>query len=180
MGGLLKGLNEGLTDGEAAFIGGLFGSLVVTILVCAIIYYVLFVIAGWKIFEKAGEKGWKSLIPIYNIYIMYKIVKMEKWFFITLAASLVASMIATSMGINLEDPSAQLIINGSNIFGFLLLLAVGVLGAVISIIQYVRLSRAFQHGTGFAVGLILLSSLFFLILGFDDSKYDKKYVKSLK
>jgi hypothetical protein len=34
----------------------------------------------WKIFEKAGEAGWKSIIPIYNVYIMYKIVGMKNWF----------------------------------------------------------------------------------------------------
>jgi signal peptidase I len=37
-------------------------------------------IAGlWKIFEKAGEKGWKALIPIYNYYIWLKIVKRPWW-----------------------------------------------------------------------------------------------------
>ncbi len=28
------------------------------------------IVAYWKIFQKAGEEGWKSLIPIYNIYIL--------------------------------------------------------------------------------------------------------------
>ncbi|HTA26243.1 MAG TPA: signal peptidase I [Bacteroidia bacterium] len=37
-------------------------------------------IAGlWKIFEKAGEKGWKALIPIYNYYIWLKIIKRPWW-----------------------------------------------------------------------------------------------------
>lgn len=37
-------------------------------------------IAGlWKIFEKAGEKGWKALIPVYNYYIWLKIVKRPWW-----------------------------------------------------------------------------------------------------
>lgn len=30
------------------------------------------ILISWKIFEKFGEPGWKSLIPIYNIYIMFK------------------------------------------------------------------------------------------------------------
>ena len=28
----------------------------------------------WLIFEKAGEAGWKSIIPIYNLYIMLEII----------------------------------------------------------------------------------------------------------
>ena len=40
----------------------------------------------WKQFEKAGQKGWYSLIPYYNIYVFLKIIGKEKkfwwWFFI--------------------------------------------------------------------------------------------------
>lgn len=28
---------------------------------------ILLIVAQWKIFTKAGEKGWKSIIPIYNM-----------------------------------------------------------------------------------------------------------------
>ena len=41
--------------------------------------YVLLIIAQWKIFTKAGEKGWKSLIPIYNLVVLYKIVGLSPW-----------------------------------------------------------------------------------------------------
>ena len=34
----------------------------------AFIFYILQVIAYWKIFTKAGEEGWKSIIPIYNSF----------------------------------------------------------------------------------------------------------------
>lgn len=40
----------------------------------ACIAIVLMIIADWKLFSKAGEAGWKSLIPIYNIYTLVKIV----------------------------------------------------------------------------------------------------------
>ena len=43
--------------------------------------------------------------------------------------------------------------------------------AVISIIQYFKLSKAFGHGVGFAIGLILLNPIFMLILGFGSSTY---------
>ena len=36
---------------------------------------VLTIVALWKMFTKAGEAGWKCLIPIYNVYIMYQIAR---------------------------------------------------------------------------------------------------------
>ena len=34
---------------------------------------VLMIISNWKIFEKAGQPGWGIFIPIYNIYLMFKV-----------------------------------------------------------------------------------------------------------
>lgn len=33
----------------------------------------LIIVAQWRIYEKAGQPGWASIIPIYNIYILTKI-----------------------------------------------------------------------------------------------------------
>lgn len=35
--------------------------------------WVLSIVALWKIFEKAGEAGWKAIVPIYNMYTMCRI-----------------------------------------------------------------------------------------------------------
>lgn len=95
--------------------------------------YVLLVIAWWNIFKKAGEDGWKSLIPFYNTYILFKISWGNGWLF--------------------------------------LLDFIPVIGFVTNVIMNVKLSRSFGHGTGFAIGLILIPNLFTLILGFDNSVY---------
>ena len=42
--------------------------LILSLLITAAI-----IVGIWKMFEKAGEGGWKSLIPFYNMYILYKI-----------------------------------------------------------------------------------------------------------
>ncbi len=42
--------------------------------VASIIVWLLLVIAMWKIFTKAGEAGWKAIIPVYNAYVLCKIV----------------------------------------------------------------------------------------------------------
>lgn len=48
---------------------------------------VLLLVANWQIFTKAGEEGWKSLIPFYNSYILWKIVTGEGLFFLSVFAS---------------------------------------------------------------------------------------------
>ena len=65
-----------LTLGEAM----LAGSTLTAIVCCGLIFSILYIIATWRIFKKAGIAGWKALIPIYNLYLTYKIVKMKSWF----------------------------------------------------------------------------------------------------
>lgn len=36
-------------------------------------------VAMWKIYTKAGQPGWAAIVPIYNIIILLKIVKMDWW-----------------------------------------------------------------------------------------------------
>ena len=48
-------------------------SILLVISVIVIIFSVIMIVATWKIFSKAGEEGWKSLIPFYNSYILFKI-----------------------------------------------------------------------------------------------------------
>jgi Family of unknown function (DUF5684) len=45
-------------------------------------FLVLYIVGGWKVFEKAGEAGWKFIIPIYNLYILLKIVGRPGWWLI--------------------------------------------------------------------------------------------------
>lgn len=43
-------------------------------------FFVLNMLIGWKTFEKAGVAGWKSLIPIYNLFVAAKIVFGKAWY----------------------------------------------------------------------------------------------------
>lgn len=36
---------------------------------------IISIVAMWKIYVKAGRKGWEAIIPIYNIYVLTKIIK---------------------------------------------------------------------------------------------------------
>lgn len=72
-------------------------SAIVAALGAAIMVYVIIVlaiaiiqiIAMWKLFSKAGEKGWKSIIPIYNMVILFKISGLSPWLILVYLAIVV-------------------------------------------------------------------------------------------
>jgi len=47
-----------------------------------LLLFVVIIVANWKIYEKAGQPGWASIIPIYNMYILLKIVGKPTWWLI--------------------------------------------------------------------------------------------------
>ncbi len=58
---------------EATSVLATLGAFVGIILIMGLVIGVLQIIGMWKMFTKAGEKGWKSIIPIYNLVILFKI-----------------------------------------------------------------------------------------------------------
>ncbi|HPY94400.1 MAG TPA: DUF5684 domain-containing protein [Clostridia bacterium] len=46
-------------------------------------------VALWKIFVKAGEPGWAAIVPIYNLYITFKIAWGSGWKFLLMLIPLV-------------------------------------------------------------------------------------------
>lgn len=64
---------------------------------------ILGIIAYWKVFVKAGQPGWKSLIPIYNIYILYKIAWGSGWKFLWMLVPLVNIVVAVIMSLKLAS-----------------------------------------------------------------------------
>ena len=56
-----------------------FASLISTYSMIFVAFYVLIIVAQWKIFVKAGQEGWKALIPIYNVVVLYKIIGLSPW-----------------------------------------------------------------------------------------------------
>lgn len=43
------------------------------------IIWFIAIVAFWKVFEKAGQEGWKSIIPFYNMWILFEIAGRPGW-----------------------------------------------------------------------------------------------------
>lgn len=138
---------------ESVAVAILIGSMG-TVALLAIGWYVVGVVAYWRIFTKAGEAGWKSLIPFYNNYVQYKITWNTQMFWIGLIAIIVGTLLYNMDGF-------------ISIIGGIMCLA----ATVISWISLHKLSLAFGHGIGFTLGLLFLNPIFILILGLGSSEY---------
>ena len=172
-------LTTSQTIGLSAALGGILGVFGVF----AIAFIILMIVAMWKIFAKAGEKGWKSLIPIYNIYIWFKIAGMKNWFWalfiIQIALRIFAAVLAGTGAIvvSSDGQSAEIANEAAvAILGFCYV-ASSIFTVVAYILQSAKLSKAFKRGLGTTLGLIFLPNLFQLILAFGSAKYDKKALK---
>lgn len=63
---------------------------------------VVFVIAGgWKVYTKAGQPGWAVIVPIYNLYILTKIIGRPWWWLLLCLVPLVNFVIIVIMYIDL-------------------------------------------------------------------------------
>ncbi len=111
---------------DSGWLGGVFW-------VFWLIWLVLILVAGWKMYVKAGQQGWVSLIPIINILGLLKIVHRPWW--------------------------------------WILLMLIPFVNFVVGIIIMLDLAKAFGHGVGMALLLILLTPIGYLMLGFGGSQY---------
>lgn len=116
-----------ILGGVLAFLGAwLFVILLVSL---------FFVVCKWIIFEKAGRKGWESIIPIYNIVIEMQMLDVPMW--------------------------------------MLLLLIIPGLNVVIPIMIAIKYTEKFGKESAYALGLIFLPFIFYPMLAFGKSTFNK-------
>jgi len=74
---MLALLGQYTTTTSSSSSGGGVGALFFFVIYAAVI---VLVIAGmWKMFVKAGQQGWLSIIPILNTYVIIKLAGREGW-----------------------------------------------------------------------------------------------------
>ena len=83
--------NEQYPSGGGSSAGSIVGLLIAIIVI----------VAMWKIFTKAGQPGWACLIPLYNIYVLCKIVGRPGWWLILMLIPFVNVIIGIILCIDL-------------------------------------------------------------------------------
>lgn len=100
-----------MTPEETATLLGLAVGTVVYFFVSLAIT-IVYLIALWRIFAKAGEAGWKALIPIYNYYIILKIVGRPGWWLVLLLLPIVNIIVLLLVAVDLAKSFGK-----SDVFG---------------------------------------------------------------
>ncbi len=122
-----------------------------------IVLAVITAIGYWKVFVKMGEAGWKGLIPIYNNYLLFKDCWEAKYFLAWIAAVIITG------GISSASDS-----------GFLINSIVSIAGLTVTILNIAlnyHIAKAFGYGVGFTIGLTIIPTAFYIILGFSSDQY---------
>ena len=129
----------------------------------SIILAVLTIIGTYHIFKKAGDKGWKAIIPFYNGYTLYKHIWNVKSFWIMLAATIMCGA-CSEICKNISSPIAIFLVA-------ILGIAAGITAIVYRIKEVQKLAHAFGHKGWFTVGLFFFGPIFMMILGLGKSEY---------
>ncbi len=127
--------------------------------VAGFVWYLLLVLGLFQTFTKAGQEGWKAIIPFYNLYICFQISGRESYFWIWLLCTALGGLFSWMGGFWLF---------------FLLKIAAWIFSIASALLladMWFNLAVAFGHSFGFALGLIFLNPIFIMILGFGSSQY---------
>lgn len=76
-------------------------AVLIPILVVSAIIGIVMIIANWKIFTKAGQPGWASIIPIYNVIVLLQIVGRPLWWLVLMLIPGVNIIVAIIVTIDL-------------------------------------------------------------------------------
>lgn len=125
------------------------------LIVWTFIFLMIMAISVWDMFTKAGEKGWKAFIPIYNGYILTQMAGKPGW--------LIFLVYLPYVFLHLDASEYSVAIAVSS-----------VVAALVYLIISIDLAKAFGKSTFFGVvGIFFFSFFGFMILGWGDAKYHK-------
>lgn len=157
---------------ETAVAAGFVAGSVFFVLFICFVLWLLLVIAHWRMFTKAGEAGWKSIVPIYSDYTMFKLAWNTNAFWGFLICSLVMGVSMSLSGSYDVTSSGQVVATGNGNFIFDILTFISSIGYLFfSVMLALKTALAYGKGTLYAVGLVLLPNVFTMIIAFGNARY---------
>lgn len=138
---------------DAAILGATLGILAI-VLIPIFAIGIFMVITTFKIYKKAGEEGWKCLIPYYNTWTECKFLGINtNWVWILLGSLFVGGFIDGLLDTSIFSNLAYIVA-----FYF-------------QVLRSISLAQSFGKDTGFGVGILFLRVVFLPMLAFGKSEY---------
>lgn len=145
----------GMDPAEVALGAGMVGFVAALMLVFSMVWFFLSAVGYYKMFQKAGEAGWKAFIPYYRTYIQFRFAWDPKKFLVFLAAILLCEFLGSSESV---------------LAGFIVIVA-GITVIVMGIKLELRVAKSFGKTTIWGVLLFFFPFIVSVILGFGKAEY---------
>lgn len=132
------------------------------------------VAAKWRVFQKMGYEGWKSLIPVYETFLTFKAIYGNGWMMLVLIAPFVMALpisIIMAIGMFLSNEATGIIGVPVMIIGLLLGVASAVLPVIFTIKLNFDMARAFRQSKAFGFGLWLVNPVMMVVLAFSNASF---------
>ena len=134
---------------EGFFAGAIMALIFLILLLITVL--IIYLIALWMVFEKAGRKGWEAIIPFYNTWVLAEISDIAWWYALII--------ILSNLGV-LSNSELGLILN--------------LAALVANFFIFYNLSKKFHKSTGFAILMTIFPVVMIPMIGFSNSyQYDK-------
>lgn len=132
-------------------------------IIAGIALLVFYFIGLWKVYSKAGQAGWKSLIPWYNNWVlMVNICDMHIGYFIASLSIAVLSVFISMISVILLGLDAYVAQGILQIVTWVL----GLVSYTINFAVFYNLGKKFNKGTGWVILTFFFSIITIPILGF--------------
>lgn len=151
-----------------------------TLLICVgiiLIVSLIRIIGRWKMFTKAGKRGFATLIPLYSEWTFFSIGTGNGFTGLILTMlGMIQVCVWYIMLVLLEMPLVESIQAGDKMVYIFLSVefAIGVIVAICTIINNFKVAKNFGKGTGTGFGLTIFPIIFYLILGLGSAEYINK------
>lgn len=151
-----------------------------TLLICVgiiLIVSLIRIIGRWKMFTKAGKRGFATLIPLYSEWTFFSIGTRNGFTGLILTMlGMIQVCVWYIMMVLLEMPLVESIQAGDKMVYIFLSVefAIGVIVAICTIINNFKVAKNFGKGKGTGFGLTIFPIIFCLILGLGSAEYINK------
>ena len=129
-------------------------ALIIGLIVLAVL--VVYLVALWKVFVKAGKQGWEAIIPFYNSWILVEIAGLNWWWFLLIISGTIVSL--------LHIPGLSTLCSLANL--------------VAMFFCNYNIAKKFHQEVGYAILMTLFPFIMYAKIGFSDKVFDKDVITS--
>ena len=125
--------------------------------------------AQWRVYQKMGYQGWKSLIALYSQFLLFKAAYGNGWVVLKLWLMPVIYMLA--MLVVSVVCSILRAYEFTIVLGLLIMLICAYIVIKTMIKLWIDLAHLFGQPTSFGIGLLLVQPIFMIVLAFSNMIY---------